>query len=319
MKTNPNTVIDSHLARTLLAGTFAVTAEITPPISGAPDELIALAEPFRGVVDALNVTDGPRAMVHMSGLAGAAILVGQGLEPILQFTCRDRNRIALQSDLLGASALGVRNVLILRGDEPDSAELPAPKAVFDVESRDLIHLAAKMRDGEALASGREIVSPPPLFIGAADSPVDPAPDWRPTSLLRKVEAGAQFVQTQFCFDLGIVRRYVDRLAEAGLIDRIFLLIGIDPLASARSARWMRDNLYGVELYGVEIPDEIIARIDAAADQKAEGITICAELMQQLEQIQGVAGVHLMAPVGLSAIPEAVRKSGLRAAGAMTTT
>ena len=161
MKTNPNTVIDSHLARTLLAGTFAVTAEITPPISGAPDELIALAEPFRGVVDALNVTDGPRAMVHMSGLAGAAILVGQGLEPILQFTCRDRNRIALQSDLLGASALGVRNVLILRGDEPDSAELPAPKAVFDVESRDLIHLAAKMRDGEALASGREIVSPAP--------------------------------------------------------------------------------------------------------------------------------------------------------------
>lgn len=312
MHTNPNTEIESRLARTLLDGTFAVTAEITPPVSGAPDELIALVEPFRGVVDALNVTDGPRAKVHMSGLAAAAILVGQGFEPILQFTCRDRNRIALQSDLLGASALGVRNVLILRGDDPDPAELPAPKPVFDIESRDLIHLAAKMRDGEALASGREIVSPAHLFIGAADSPVDPTPDWRPTALLRKVEAGAQFVQTQFCFDIGIVRRYVDRLAETGLTDRIFLLIGIGPLASARSARWMRDNLYGVE-----IPDEIVARMDGAADQRAEGIKICAELMQQFEQVQGVAGVHLMAPIGLSAIPAAVKESGLRMASAMT--
>ncbi len=312
MKTNPTTAIDSRLARTLLDGTFAITAEITPPVSGAPDELIALAEPLRGAVDALNLTDGPRAMVHLSGLAGAAILAGRGFETILQLTCRDRNRVALQGDLLGASALGVRNVLILRGDDPDPRELPTPKAVFDIESRDLIYLAAKMRDGQALASGRAIVSPARLFIGAAETPVDPAPDWRPTGLLRKIEAGAQFVQTQLCFDIGIVRRYVARLEEVGLTDRVFLLIGLGPLASARSACWMRDNLWGVA-----VPDEIIARLEQAADQQAEGIEICAELMQQLEQTRGVAGVHLMAPIGPGAIPLTVERSGLRATPAMT--
>ncbi len=312
MKTNPTTAIDSALARTLLGNGFAITAEITPPVSGAPDELIATAEPMRGAVDALNLTDGPRALVHMSGLAAAAILTGQGFETILQLTCRDRNRIALQSDLLGASALGVRNVLILRGDDPDPHEAPPPKAVFDIESRDLIHIAAKMRDGEALASGRAIVSPARLFIGAADTPVDPGPDWRPTGLLRKVEAGAQFVQTQLCFDIGLVRRYVARLEEVGLTNRVFLLIGIGPPASARSARWMRDNLFGVA-----VPDETIDRMEQAADQKAEGVRICAELMQQLEQISGVAGVHLMAPVGSDAIPAAIAESGLRASPMMS--
>ena len=307
MKTNPTTAIDSRLARTLLDGTFAITAEITPPASGAPDELAALAEPLRGAVDAINLTDGPRAMAHLSGLAAAAILAGRGFETILQLTCRDRNRIALQGDLLGASALGVRNVLILRGDNPDPREIPAPKAVFDIESRDLIHLAAKMRDGEALASGRAIASPARLFIGAADTPVDPAPHWRPTGLLRKVEAGAQFVQTQLCFDIGLVRRYVARLAEVGLTDRVFLLVGIGPLASARSARWMRDNLWGVV-----IPEAIITRLERAADQRAEGVAICAELMRQLAQTQGVSGAHLMAPAGPDAIPLAVERSGLRA-------
>ena len=307
MRTNSPTAIESGLARTLLGGGFAITAELAPPVSGAPEELIAMARPLRGAVDALNLTDGPRAKVHMSGLAAASILTGQGFETILQFTCRDRNRIALQADLLGASALGVRNVLIMRGDDPDPREVPAPRPVFDIESRDLIQLAAKMRDGEALASGRAIVSPARLFIGAADTPVDPAVGWRPTGLLRKVEAGAQFVQTQLCFDIDLLRRYTARLEAAGLTDRAFLLIGIGPLASARSARWMRDNLFGVE-----IPDAILARMEQAADERAEGVEICAELMCQLAQVQGVAGVHLMAPVGLDAIPLAVAKSGLRA-------
>ncbi|MCY4548567.1 MAG: methylenetetrahydrofolate reductase [Defluviicoccus sp.] len=299
------TAAESGFARTLLNGEFAITAELVPPASGAPDELLALAEPFRGLVDALNVTDGPRAMVHMSALAGAAILDRAGIEPILQFTCRDRNRIALQADLLGASAVGVRNVLILRGDEPDPAEIPPPKPVFDVDSRDLIQLAARMRAGEAFASGREIATPPRLFIGAADTPVDPEPGWRPTGLTRKIEAGAGFVQTQLCWDIDVVRRYARALEEAGITDRAFLLIGIGPIASARSARWMRDNLWGVQ-----IPDPIIERLERAADPKAEGIAICAELIRELAGVRGVSGVHLMAPVGLSAIPLAIRESGV---------
>ena len=302
---SPETTAESGFARTLLNGEFAVTAELVPPASGAPDELLALAEPFRDLVDAVNVTDGPRAMVHMSALAASAILVREGIEPILQFTCRDRNRIALQSDLLGASAVGVRNALILRGDDPDTNEIPPPKPVFDVDSRDLIQIAAKMRAGEALASGREIGTAPRLFIGAADTPIDPEPGWRPTGLARKIEAGAGFVQTQLCWDIDVVRRYAAALEAAGLTDRVFLLIGIGPIASARSARWMRDNLWGVR-----IPDSIVERLDRAADQKAEGIAICAELIRDLAEVPGVSGVHLMAPVGLSSIPVAIRESGV---------
>jgi methylenetetrahydrofolate reductase (NADPH) len=305
-KQPPDPPIDSQLVRTLLAGEFGVTAELTPPVSGAPETLLERAETLRGSVDAINLTDGPRALVHMSALAAAGILVHAGLEPVLQFTCRDRNRIALQSDLLGASALGVRNILILTGDKPDTNEIPPPKPVFDMESRELIQVAAKMRDGLALPSGREIVSPPKLFIGAADLPIDPPPDWQPSALNQKVDAGAQFAQTQLCFDIDVVRRYMARLVDDGVADRLFLMIGIGPLASARSARWMRDNLYGVI-----VPDHIIERMEQAADPKAEGARICAELMQQLNEIPGVAGAHLMAPGNFSGIPAAIQQSGLR--------
>ena len=308
MENPPDPPIESPFVRTLLNGGFAITAEITPPVAGAPEPLLEMAEPLRGWVEAVNVTDAPRARIHMSSLAAGALLKAHGFEPILQMTCRDRNRIALQSDLLGASAVGIHNILILRGDEPDASEHPAPKAVYDLESRDLIHLAAKMRDGEALPSGREITVLPRLFIGAADTPIDPTPDWWPTALLRKVEAGAQFVQTQLCFDIGVVRRYIARLEDAGLTDRVFVLIGIGPLASARSARWMRDNLWGVIM-----PDAIIDRLEKAADPAAEGITICAELLLQLREIRGVAGAHLMAPVKAENIPHAIAESGLRKA------
>ncbi|MGE0747864.1 MAG: methylenetetrahydrofolate reductase [Rhodospirillales bacterium] len=297
--------VESPLVRTLLAGRFAITAEITPPVAGAAAPLIAQVEPLRGLADAVNVTDGPRAKVHMSALAAAAILVAHGVDPILQLTCRDRNRIALQSDLLGAGALGVRNLLILRGDDPDPADIPPAKAVFDMDSRELTHIAAKMRDGQAMASGREIVAPPRFFIGAADTPIDPPADWRPTGLLRKVEAGSQFVQTQLCYDIGVVRRYIARLVDTGLTDRVFVLIGTGPVASARSARWMRDNLYGVVM-----PDSLVERLEKATDPKAEGIRFCAEFLQQLKEIRGVAGAHLMAPGNMSSIPPAIRLSGL---------
>ncbi len=305
MTGTPLPPVETRLVRTLLNGAFAITAEITPPVSGAPEALLEMVEPLRGWVDAVNVTDGPRGRVHMSSLAAAAILADHGIDPVLQFTCRDRNRIALQSDLLGASALGVRNILVLRGDEPDPNEVPPPKPVFDLDSRNLIHLAAKMRDGSALPSGREIISPPRFFIGAADTPTDPAPGWRPTSLQRKVEAGAQFVQTQLCFDIDVVRRYAARLEDTGLTDRVYLLIGLGPPASARSARWMRDNLHGVI-----VPDHIIGRLEKAGDPRGEGIRICAELIEQLQQIDGVSGAHLMAPGNIESIPRAVQESRL---------
>ncbi len=288
--------VKSGLQCALDRGKFVITAEVTPPVSAAPADLIEKAAPLRGLVDAVNVTDGPRALVHMSALAAAAILAADGVEPIAQMTCRDRNRIALASDLLGAAALGVRNVLVLTGDPPDSDEDPAPKPVFDMESAELIALAATMRDTGALPNGRKIASPPQLFIGAADSPVDPPAGWKPDALLRKIDAGARFVQTQFCFDIGVIGRYIAGLSDHGIPERAGILIGLGPLRSARSARWMRENLWGVI-----IPDALIARLDAAADQEAEGTAICAELIGQLKEIEGVAGVHLMSPGPVSGI------------------
>ncbi len=286
----------SELERALGAGRFVITAEITPPVSADPDALIEKADPLRGLVTAVNVTDGPRALVHMSALAAGAILAANGIEPIVQMTCRDRNRIALASDLLGAAALGIRNLLILTGDQPDTDEDPAPKPVFDMESTGLIGLAATMRDCGALPNGRKIATPPALFIGAADQPIDPPADWKPDALLGKIDAGARFVQTQFCFDIGVVERYVARLADHGIPDRAGILIGLGPLRSAKSARWMRENLWGVI-----IPDALIARLEGAADEEAAGVAICAELIERLMEISGVAGVHLMSPGPVSGI------------------
>lgn len=299
----------SGLACLLADGTFAVTAEVTPPLAGGPDALIAKAAPLKGAVDAVNVTDGASARVHMSSVAAAALLLREGIEPVLQVTCRDRNRIALESDLLGASALGLRNVLILRGDDPTAGDHPDAKPVFDLESRDLLAVAAQMRDEATLPSGRAIEPPPSLFLGAADSPIDPPDDWKPDGLAAKADAGAQFVQTQFCFDTHVVRRYAARLAEHGLTDRLGILIGIGPLLSARSAIWMRENLWGTI-----IPDAIVERMEAAGDPeaaKAEGIAICADLLRELAEIPGIAGAHLMAPRNEASVPAAVEASGIR--------
>ena len=186
------------------SGTFVITAEISPPLSCARGDLVAKILPLKGIADAVNVTDGASARAHMSALAAAAIMVEEGVEPILQFTCRDRNRIALQSDLLGAVTLGVRNFLMLRGDDPSKGDQPDAKPVFDLETRDLIALAAGLRDKGEIPPGRNVGNVPALTIGAADLPVEPAPGWSPDALRAKIEAGAQFVQTQFCMDAGLV-------------------------------------------------------------------------------------------------------------------
>ena len=286
------------LAAAIAANRFALTAEIAPPLSGDADDVIRLARPLKGLADAVNVTDGAGARAHMGASAAAAILAREGIEPIQQFTCRDRNRIALQGDLLAAAALGVRNLLLLRGDDPTAGDQPDAKPVFDLESGQLLALARDLRDKGELPSGRKLTERPAFFLGVADVPIDPPSGWAPHSLKAKADAGAQFAQTQFCMDAGIARRYLARLAEHGLVPRLAILIGVVPLKSARSARWMRKHLPGTI-----IPDAIIARLEGAADPASEGRRVCVELMQELAEIPGVAGAHVMAPANPEAIPD----------------
>jgi len=295
----------SELHSRLRGGEFVVTAEITPPVSTDPAEFLQRALPLRGLATAVNVTDGAGAKVHLSSLAAAHFLAQSGIEPIFQMTCRDRNRLALQGDLLGAVALGIRNILVLHGDDPKVGDQPDAKPVFDLDSRKLLALANAMRREGKLPSGTEIHGKVPLVIGAADMPIDPQPGWEPKGLAAKLEAGADFAQTQFCMDMGVVRRYAARLVEAGIAQRLPILIGVSPIPSARSARWMREKLYGTI-----IPDEIVRRLEGAEDAKREGARICVEVLQQLAEIPGVAGAHIMAPQNFAAIPQVISESGV---------
>lgn len=299
----------SQLQRRLSAGEFVVTAEVTPPLSADAGALLVKAAPLRGRVDAVNVTDAAGARAAMSSFAAAAILAGNGIEPVLQVTCRDRNRIALACDLLGAAAQGVNNLLILHGDEPAGGDQPEAAPVYDLDSRAVMALARQMRDEAMLPSERRIEPPPHFFIGAADTPRAPETDWRPTGLEAKAAAGADFVQTQFCFDLDMAERYFARLREFGVTDRLAFIVGVGPIASARSARWMRDNLFGVS-----VPDAVIARLEQAEDPAAEGRRIAIEMIQGLRTIPGVSGVHLMAPLQkIETLALVIDEAGLRAA------
>lgn len=284
----------------LQAGRFVLTAEVTPPVSFDRNELLAKAVPLKGLADAVNLTDGAGARPHIAAVTAAAMLAAEGIEPILQFTCRDRNRIALQSDLMAAAASGVRNLLMLRGDDPSAGDQPDAKPVFDLDARQLLETARLLRDQGELPSGRKVSGSAPFFLGGADSPIDPPPGWEPKGLAAKHAAGAQFIQTQFCMDADIVRRYLARLAEHGLADKLYILIGIVPLRSAKSARWIRDKLYGAI-----IPDAHIARMEAASDPAAEGRRICVEVIEALADIPQVAGCHIMAPNHEEAVPPVI--------------
>jgi methylenetetrahydrofolate reductase (NADPH) len=251
------------------------------------------------MADAVNVTDGAGARAHLGPVAAAAILLREGIEPILQLTCRDRNRIALQSDLMSAAALGVRNLLLLKGDDPKQGDQPDAKPVFDYDTAMLTKVAVTMRDKGELPTGKKVSGKAHFFIAAADVPIDPPAGWEPKSLKGKIEAGCEFVQTQFCMDAGVARRYMARLTEQGVT--LPFLIGISPLRSAKSARWMKEKLFGTI-----IPDAMIARLEAAADPAAEGRRLCLDLMQELAGIPGVAGVHIMAPGNEAAIVDVIR-------------
>jgi len=295
----------SELEAQLKRGQFVVTAELSPPVATDPAEFIARALPLRGLATAVNVTDGAGAKAHLSSMVAAYFLIRNGVEPILQITCRDRNRIALQSDLLGAMALGVRNILMLRGDDPTAGDQPEAKAVFDLDTQALLATAQRMRSEHKLPAGTEIKGAVRLVLGAADAPVDPPADWNPAGLRAKLEAGADFIQTQFCMDMKVVRRYAARLLDLGIAQKLPILIGVAPIPSARSARWMKEKLFGTI-----IPEEILERIEKARDPKLEGKKICIEILQQLAEMPGIAGAHIMSPQNPSAVAEVIAECGI---------
>ena len=284
----------------LRAQRFVITAEVTPPVSADRAELLDKALPLKGLADAVNITDGAGARPHLGAVTAAAMLVEQGIEPILQLTCRDRNRIALQSDLLGAAASGIRNLLVLRGDDPSAGDQPDAKPVFDLDPRALLTTARRLRDSGELPTGRKIGGHADFFLGSAVYPIDPRRGWQPTALQAKVDAGAQFVQTQFCMDAALVRRYVARLVECGVAEKLSVVIGVVPLRSAKSARWIKEKLFGAV-----IPDSIIDRMERASDPAAEGRRICVDIVHELADVPHVAGVHIMAPGNDAVVSEVI--------------
>jgi len=289
----------NRLRDCLQSGRFAVTAEIVPPVACRAADLIAKVRPVQDTADAVNVTDGAGARSHMGALAAATLLLQHGVEPVLQITCRDSNRIALQSNLLAAAALGIENLLLLRGDDPGAGDQPDAKPVFDLDSIALSRIARDIRNQQVLASGQKVSGRADFLIGVADAPIDPPAGWKPDRLKAKIEAGAQFAQTQFCFDPAVARRYTQCLADSGL-GGFPLLIGLAPLRSARSARWIRDKLFGSI-----IPDAVVDRLERAGDPVKEGRKICSEIVEELAHVPGVAGVHIMAPGSDAGLAEAV--------------
>ncbi len=296
-----------RLERVLRAGAFALTAETTPPLTADPEAPVDRARPLIGLADAVNVTSGAGARAHLSALVTAGLLARAGVEPVIQFTTRDHNLLSLQGAILGAAALGVPNLLCLMGDSVEAGDEPDATAVHDLGSAELAALVRRMRDEGLTRAGRTIDSPPRFFIGLADMPADPGPDWSPDRLHAKIAAGADFFQTQYCFDLDVCRRYMARLADEGISDKAYFLIGVAPFASAKQARWMDANLVGVT-----VPERIISRLEGADDEAAEGHRICLEMLEALQEIPGVAGAHIMAPRGEARAAAVIAESGIMA-------
>lgn len=292
--------------RACTSGHFVVTVEVSPPDSADPAELIARAARFRDLVDGINITDGAGANCHMSSAAAAAILAANGLTPVAQFSCRDRNRIALQGDILGAAALGVRNILCLTGDDVSQGDHPNAKPVFDIDSISLLRVTAQMRDRGSFASGRKLDVAPNVFLGATANPFVPPYHDRIDNLARKIDAGAQFIQTQFCFDVPMLDDFMYEVRARGLHQRCAIIVGVGTLGSAKALRRMREHVPGVH-----IPDAVLARIDGAGDQKNEAKAVLIETMRALRGIDGIAGVHLMGYRNDQLLAEAIEQSGIR--------
>jgi len=296
------------LRERLAAGGFAVTAEISPPRGAGTASITATAALLRDWVDAANVTDNQGSSVRLASWAGSLAALAAGLEPVMQMTCRDRNRIALQSDLLGAAALGITNVLVMTGDHPSSGDHPAAKPVFDLDSAELLSALRGMRDGHALLSGRTLDPAPDCFLGAVENPFAPSAV-SAERLSRKVDAGAQFVQTQFVFDVPAFSHWMAQVRDLGLSGRCYVLAGVGIIRSHRALDFFRDKLPGVH-----VPDDVYRRLRAVpADQTAaEGARLAAETVAQVAEIPGVAGVHLLTAGSEHAVPGILDGAGIRA-------
>jgi methylenetetrahydrofolate reductase (NADPH) len=301
----PGHTSPGRFERVLRAGGFAVTTELAPPDSADPEEVYQRARLFDGYVDAINATDGSGANCHMSSLAVCALLTRVGYAPIMQISCRDRNRIAIQGDILGAAAMGVCNVLCLTGDGVQAGDHPQAKPVFDLDCVSLLAIARNLRDGHHFESGRKISFAPRVFLGAAENPSALPHAWRAQRLAKKIAAGAQFIQTQYCYDLPLLRAFMHQCESLGLLDKIFILAGVGPLRSAKAAEWMRKHVPGMI-----VPDALIARLAGAEDQAREGRDICVELIQAIREIPGISGVHIMAYRQEASVPEIVDRAGI---------
>ena len=295
----------SNLHRVLDGGHFAVTAEIGPPRSASGDAVRQRARLLKGHADAFNLTDNQTAIVRLSSVASAALCIQEGVEPVVQMTCRDRNRIALQSDLLGAAALGVRNVLCLSGDHPRFGNQKEAKSVYDIDPVQELTVFRMMRDESKVWGGDALDEAPNVYLGAVANPFADPFDLRVVRLAKKVAAGAEFVQTQAVFDLDRFERFMEHVQDKRLDERVHILAGVIPLRSAKAAIYMKNKVSGMS-----VPDEVVERMKNASEPKKEGVRICLETIEQLRTIKGVHGIHIMAIGWEDIVPEVVERAGL---------
>jgi len=301
----PGHTSPGRFERVLRAGQFAVTTELDPPDSADPEDVYRRARVFDGFVDAINATDGSGANCHMSSVAVCALLTRLGYAPVMQISCRDKNRIAIQGDILGGAAMGVCNLLCLTGDGVQAGDHPQALPVFDLDCMSLLETARTLRDEQRFLSGRKLTYAPRVLLGAAENPFAQPIAWRAQRLAKKVAAGAQFIQTQWCYDVPMLRTFMQEVEQLGLLDKVFILVGVGPLRSAKSAEWIRTHVPGVH-----IPDAVIGRMAGATDPAAEGRRLCIDLIQEIRTIKGVHGVHVMAFRQEHTVAEIIDRSGV---------
>jgi methylenetetrahydrofolate reductase (NADPH) len=297
----------SNLEKVLKAGHFAFTGELGPPRGANVEHVRKKAAFLKGNVDSVNITDNQTAMVRMSSWAASLLLIQEGIEPNFQMVCRDRNRLAMQSDVLGAYALGIRNMLCLSGDHPKFGDHPTSKGVFDIDSIQLIDMVRHMRDDGKFLSGGELDIPPKMFIGAAANPFAEPHEWRVFRLAKKIKAGADFVQTQCIYNMERFREFMKKAVEMGLHEQCYILAGVTPMKSVGMAQYMAKSVPGMD-----VPESLIKRLRDAGKGKAaeEGIKIAVEQIQEFKEMKGVAGVHLMAIEWEHMVPEIAAKAGM---------
>jgi 5,10-methylenetetrahydrofolate reductase len=295
----------TNLEKILESGSFAVTAEAGPPKGTSPAVVQRKGDLLRYCCDAVNVTDNQTAVVRMSSIGGCVLLKQQRIEPVMQMVCRDRNRIAIQSDVLTAVALGINNILCISGDHQSFGNHPSAKGVFDIDSIQLIQSLKKMRDEKKFINDEDIAGEVPLFIGAAANPFADPFDFRVTRLFKKIEAGADFIQTQAVYNVPKFVKWMEMVTDRGLDRKTHILAGVIPIRSAGMARYMKEYVAGVE-----VPDDLLVRMQKAENAKEEGVKIILDIVEQLKEIEGVHGIHIMAVGWEDIVPEIAERAGL---------